>query len=107
MSSSQLLSLIRSRNYVKGDDSAIQSSDVGTTVAASSTAESELLTDMRNYIAFGCSTDGEARTQELLDQFQSRLPKEQTAKFKALLMQICDFHKRSGVGVWRLKPEFR
>lgn len=69
--------------------------------------ELELITDIRNCVAFGCSIDGQATTQELLDVFSTRLPQEETAKFKAMLRQICDLDKINGMGFWRLKSEFR
>ncbi|XP_076449836.1 DNA excision repair protein ERCC-6-like [Babylonia areolata] len=67
----------------------------------------ELLEDIRNFIAFMSDVNGQASTQELLTNFGPRLPKEDSAKFKAMLMQICDFSKVNGAGRWTLKGEFR
>ena len=65
--------------------------------------DSELLEDIRNYVAFMAAQDGEASTQEIVLNFGKRLPKTDAPKFKAMLNQICDFHS----GFWRLKSEFR
>ncbi|CAG5128960.1 unnamed protein product [Candidula unifasciata] len=65
--------------------------------------DEELLQDIRNYIAFMATNDGEATTQEIVLNFGKRLPKSDAPKFKAMLNQVCEFHN----GVWRLKSEFR
>ncbi|MPC56667.1 DNA excision repair protein ERCC-6 [Portunus trituberculatus] len=68
----------------------------------------DLLADIRNFVAFQAEIDGQASTQEILSRFQERLPASQTPFFKALLTQICDFHRdNSGKGIWSLKGEFR
>ncbi|KAK6187270.1 hypothetical protein SNE40_005335 [Patella caerulea] len=67
----------------------------------------DLLTDIRNYVAFQARNDGQAMTQELLDHFGNRLPPGDSAKFKAMLRQLCNFDKTSGIGIWQLKEEFR
>ncbi|CAG2104982.1 unnamed protein product [Medioppia subpectinata] len=71
-----------------------------------------LLSDIRTYIAFQCKSrvgnSGEASTQELLDAFKDKLPPNQSAIFKSMLYQLCQFYRTSdGIGVWKLKPEFR
>lgn len=77
------------------------------TPAPSSTEHDELLVDMRNFIAFQARVDGEASTQELLHEFESKLPAAQSCIFRELLRNLCTFHRRpNGEGVWRLKPEF-
>ena len=58
--------------------------------------DSELLEDIRNYVAFMATREGEASTQELVLNFGSRLPKSDAPKFKAMLNQVCDFHS----GLW-------
>ncbi|PNF23186.1 hypothetical protein B7P43_G02730 [Cryptotermes secundus] len=68
----------------------------------------ELLTDIRNYVAFGASVDGRASTQEILAQFSERLPPGTSPLFKFMLSEVCEFHRMpSGEGVWRLRSEFR
>ncbi|XP_054156083.1 DNA excision repair protein ERCC-6-like [Oppia nitens] len=71
-----------------------------------------LLSDIRNFIAFqskrSASNGGEATTQEVLDAFRDKLPPNQSAIFKSMLYQLCQFYRTTdGVGVWKLKPEFR
>lgn len=106
LSSAELLSRMRQRNHAllsgQGEDGASTShtQDI-------SPQELDLFTDIRNYIAFGCIVDGQASTSEILDQFRDRVPSEDSAQFKAMLSQLCDFHKIRGQGTWVLKPDFR
>ena len=67
----------------------------------------ELITDIRNYVAFQAHMDGRAATQELLEEFKRRVPANESAKFKAMLKQVCDYEKVNGVGMWFLKQEFK
>jgi len=68
----------------------------------------DLLTDIRNFVAFQAKEDGEASTGELVAKFQRSLPSQQSPLFKAFLNQICDFRRdQDGRGMWRLKAEFR
>ena len=92
-------------------------STAGTSAAAGATddvrgssvdpKDAELMEDIRNFIAFMSDVNGEATTQELLMNFGPRLPPNDSAKFKAMLLQICDFVKVNRVGKWILKQEFR
>ena len=69
----------------------------------------ELLADLRNFLAFQAVRDGQATTAELVARFKSRVPPGESPLFRALLNQICDFHKSSdtrGEGLWTLKREF-
>lgn len=77
------------------------------TPALGSTEYDELLVDVRNFIAFQARVDGEASTQEILQEFESKLPVAQSCVFRELLRNLCTFHRSpNGEGVWRLKPEF-
>jgi DNA excision repair protein ERCC-6 len=68
----------------------------------------ELLTDIRNFVAFGGSVDGRASTQEILAQFSERLPPGSSPVFKFMLSEVCEFHRMpSGEGVWKLRSDFR
>ena len=54
------------------------------------------------------STNGRASTKELLAEFKSRLPAEQTPLFKALLNEICEFERGADkTGWWVLREELR
>lgn len=67
----------------------------------------EVLADIRNFVAFQSSSDGQASTLELLKHFHQRLPPQQSPLFKALLTKICSFHRDTeGKGIWSLKAEF-
>ncbi len=107
-SSSLLLAKMRSRNA----NTAITDnrSDVNREVQASGLhggQHSDLLQEMRDFIATQCKVDGQASTAEILAQFSSRLPQGDTALFRSLLREICDFSRHLGDGLWSLKPEFR
>ncbi|XP_075361018.1 DNA excision repair protein ERCC-6 isoform X1 [Mycteria americana] len=110
LDSSSLLAKMRARNHLilpqqtgnEGDENRQQAP------APCSTEYDELLVDVRNFIAFQARVDGEASTQELLHEFESKLPAAQSCVFRELLRNLCTFHRSpNGEGVWRLKPEFR
>ncbi|ESO83914.1 hypothetical protein LOTGIDRAFT_108551, partial [Lottia gigantea] len=105
MSSDELLSRMRNRQVPSG--ASVSDPAVESLSEKVDTAHTDLLTDIRNYVAFQARNDGQAMTQELLDHFGTRLPPSDTAKFKAMLKQLCNFDKSSGIGIWQLKEEFR
>lgn len=128
MSSSQLLFTMRQRNHLNPaiaseDDENIddynnmsngsQPPATGVERETASelrltTAYDDLLVDIRNFIAFQCTVDGEATTEEVLRTFKDRVPPKDSAVFKALLEKICVFNRNiHGTGVWQLKGEFR
>lgn len=106
MTSSDLLNRIRARKRLSAlatdpeDDDEFLRPDRPQTIEPK---DEELLQDIRNYVAFMATNNGEATTQELVLNFGKRLPKSDAPKFKAMLNQICEFYN----GVWRLKSEFR
>jgi hypothetical protein len=74
--------------------------------------ETELLDDLRSYLAFGGAINGQATTEELLERFKksasTAIKTELSPLFKFLLKSIATFHRESsGRGVWRLNSEFR
>uniref|UniRef100_A0A663EGP2 DNA excision repair protein ERCC-6 n=1 Tax=Aquila chrysaetos chrysaetos TaxID=223781 RepID=A0A663EGP2_AQUCH len=112
LDSSSLLAKMRARNHLllpqqtgnEGDENHQQAP----APALGSTEYDELLVDMRNFIAFQAHVDGEASTQEILHEFESKLPAAQSCVFRELLRNLCTFHRSpNGEGVWRLKPEFQ
>ena len=116
MTSSELLKRMRQRNQqttIVIDDDVTESNSQNAEQASASVepsvdaADLDLLQDVRSFVAFRASVDGEARTDELVSHFGARLPPHDSAKFKAMLQQLCDFVRRDGIGVWRLKQEFR
>lgn len=98
VSSNHLLAKMRARNNVIPQGNA---SDVP------ETEHDLLLAEISQFVTSGCSVPGQATTQEILERFSSKLPRENTAVFRALLRRICDF-KRDGIreGVWTLKRDF-
>ncbi|XP_072280789.1 DNA excision repair protein ERCC-6 [Pyxicephalus adspersus] len=105
LSSSSLLARMRARNHLllpSRDDSESEAP------TADPTEHDELLADMRNFIAFQAHGEGEASTQELLNEFENKLSPSESCVFRELLRRLCTFHRKSdGSGVWRLRPEFR
>jgi len=68
----------------------------------------ELLTDIRNFVAFGGPVDGRASTLEIVAEFSERLPPGSSPLFKFMLSEVCEFHRMpSGEGVWKLCGDFR
>uniref|UniRef100_A0A8C3YVZ4 DNA excision repair protein ERCC-6 n=1 Tax=Catagonus wagneri TaxID=51154 RepID=A0A8C3YVZ4_9CETA len=73
----------------------------------SSTEHDGLLVEMRNFIAFQAQVDGQASTQEILQEFESKLSTSQSCVFRELLRNLCTFHRTSsGEGIWKLRPEY-
>ncbi|XP_078715634.1 DNA excision repair protein ERCC-6 isoform X4 [Lampetra fluviatilis] len=69
---------------------------------------SELLSDLRTFVAFGGAEDGRASTQELLHTFEQRVPPEHSPVFRELLRSLCTFERDStGLGMWHLRADYR
>lgn len=67
-----------------------------------------ILDDLRSYVAFRGVVPGQVSTQDLLDEFNVKLPPRSAPIFRAFLKELCDFHRDvNGQGMWQLKPEFR
>jgi len=122
MTSSELLSRMRARNRLlepvaaqetermqEGAEEDNPDYSIPTTSSVASQEEHiELLTDIRNYVAFGASVNGRASTREILSEFTERLPSGSSPLFKFMLSEVCEFYRMpSGEGVWRLLNEFR
>ncbi|XP_070580138.1 DNA excision repair protein ERCC-6-like [Ptychodera flava] len=113
--SSDLLAKMRERNHVilDADVDSFSDSDEGaggsTSVPIREKGEKdELLEELRCFIAFQASVNGQASTDELLTEFKDKLAHKDSVYFKAMLRQICTFHRNSeGVGMWRLRAEYR
>jgi hypothetical protein len=74
--------------------------------------EVDLLDELRAFVAFGASVNGQASTEELLGKFQqassTAIKTELGPLFKFLLKSIATFHRDSaGRGIWKLNAEFR
>ena len=103
VSSSRLLSKMRARNNM-----IVPPSETADASSSSASENDELIVQIRNFIAFRCDIPGQASTQEVLDEFSSRLPSSNSAVFRSMLRQISDFaRKDDGKGIWKLKEEFR
>ncbi|NWJ02370.1 ERCC6 protein, partial [Crypturellus undulatus] len=112
LDSSSLLAKMRARNHLilpqRTGNEADENLQQASAPVPGSTEYDELLVDVRNFIAFQARVDGEASTQEILQEFESKLPAAQACVFRELLRNLCTFHRSTnGEGVWRLKPEFR
>ncbi|XP_067876778.1 DNA excision repair protein ERCC-6 [Heterodontus francisci] len=109
-SSYSLLAKMRARNHLTFFQrlESDESSEPAVVPPPIPTEHDDLLVEMRNFIAFQASSDGQATTSELLQEFQSKLSAAQTVVFRELLRNLCTFHRSaSGDGIWKLKPEFR
>jgi len=105
-SSAELLARMRSQNALVSSSSETDTVNAGDVSANTDPQIAELLRDIRDFVACGCSIDGQATTKEILDHFRTRIQSELTAKFKALLKQVCTLQKVDGVGIWKLKHDF-
>lgn len=110
MSSNSLLQRMRTRNQRIQDDSDEEMDEetlVKEEIDEISSSNKELLDDIRIFVSFGAITDGQATTDEIVQQFRDRIDKQDNAKFKAMLRQICNFERDvNGIGVWKLRQEF-
>ena len=67
-----------------------------------------LMDDIRNFVAFRGIVPGQVTTEDILHQFNNNLPPKSAAIFRALLNELCNFHRDvHGQGVWELKPELK
>lgn len=108
--SSSLLAKMRARNHLilpeqlEGENVHLQEASAP---LPSTTEHDDLLVEMRNFIAFQAHVDGQASTQEILQEFESKLSTSQSCVFRELLRNLCIFHRTSnGEGIWKLKPEY-
>lgn len=108
-SSNDILSVIKNRNKKFGiSTSADDESSSVPSDPPLSTEFDELLVQLRNFVAFGSSVNGQASTQEIINVFQDKISPSQSAIFKSLLKQICCLSRKpDGCGVWYLKDEFQ
>lgn len=110
MSSAELLARMRSQNTLIPSSASNRDDDnvnVDTVPVNTDPQVAELLRDIRDFVACGSSVDGQATTKEIIEHFRTRVSSELTAKFKALLKQVCVLEKIDGVGVWKLKEDFQ
>ncbi|MFT7805871.1 DNA excision repair protein ERCC-6 isoform X1 [Arapaima gigas] len=117
LSSSVLLAKMIARNHLSlsqsleeedQDESGSSQPLSGANLPRATTEHDELLVDLRNFVAFQAQVNGQASTQEILQYFTPRLSASQTAVFRELLRNLCDFHRPPGQeGMWRLKADFR
>ncbi|ETE58895.1 DNA excision repair protein ERCC-6 [Ophiophagus hannah] len=111
LDSSSLLAKMRERNHLTGsqqrEDPAEGSFEHRIPGPPAATEHDELLSDIRNFMAFQAQLPGQASTREILQEFGSKLTTEQSCTFRELLRNLCTFHRQSGgEGLWTLKPEF-
>ncbi|XP_074152201.1 DNA excision repair protein ERCC-6 isoform X2 [Sminthopsis crassicaudata] len=110
LASSSLLASMRTRNHLtlsqrpENENVNLQQASAPLSTV---TEHDDLLVEMRNFIAFQARVDGQASTQEILQEFESKLSTSQSCVFRELLRNLCTFHRGvNGEGVWKLKPEF-
>lgn len=96
--SSQLLAKMRARNNILPNNETGHGNE-----------NDDLILQIRTFIASQGTTLGQATTQEILDEFRSKLPSNETTLFRSMLRQICTFTRdsSSGKGIWILNEEFR
>ena len=70
-------------------------------------AHSELLREIRDFIATKSKVNGQATTTEILAEFVDKLPHSDSITFRSMLYEICDFSRKQGDGIWYLKEEFK
>lgn len=67
-----------------------------------------MMDDIRNFVAFRGVNPGQVYTDDLLAEFNEKLPLRGAPLFRALLSQLCTFSRDvHNNGIWQLKPEFQ
>ena len=112
LSSAELLARMRARNGITNDNEVNEAGEQADPSASDrmtnvDSSYLELAEDLRAFIAFGARVDGQALTQEIMDKFGKRIAPADSAKFRSLLRQLCEFTRHDSVGVWQLRPDFR
>lgn len=92
---------MRSRNVLS------LSRDQGESRHFHSSDNQTLLKDLRAFIAHQAKRPGKATTDEILTKFKHRLNPADTAVFRSMLREICDFERYHGDGLWTLKFDYR
>ena len=105
MSSGVLLAKMRQRNTHITKEGA--ETGMGGAEGIHDSRHGDLLREIRDFIATQCKVDGQATTAEVLGKFAKKLPTSDTAMFRSMLHEICDFSRHRDEGLWSLKPEFR
>jgi DNA excision repair protein ERCC-6 len=97
-SSASLISHIKSRENL---------TNITKTKNNNSTTFLNLADDIREFLVFRSSKQGESTTKEIIDHFKPILTSDNTVGFKAMLKKLCQFQLNSnGTGVWKLKDEY-
>ena len=108
ITSADLITAMRSRNHLSGLADNQTDSDDDTSVNVTVPINyMDLITDMRNFISCQASVDSQATTEEILSEFRCRNVPNDSATFKSMLQELCNFDNINGVGVWQLKPQYR
>ena len=126
-SSQDLLNRMAKRNRLLGLPKASDDEDSNSTFQSTNEEESLILNtqtsplefapevdfrtmmdDIRNFVAFRGVNPGQVFTDDLLAEFNDKMPSRGAPLFRALLSQLCTFtrdvHNR---GIWQLKPKFQ
>ncbi len=72
-----------------------------------SSSHQDLVKRIRDYVALDCKKNGQATTDEILGKFAADLAPSESAVFRSMLHEICDYHRYHGEGVWSLKTAYR
>ncbi len=109
MSSASLLKRMRARNALQGSSTSteIDSNLYRINPQNTDSKETELVEEIRQFVALEARNVGMATTQEILERFKPKIADKNNALFKEMLKQICDFQKVNGVGTWFLKETFK
>lgn len=104
MSSASLLNRIKARNNVVvnlDDNQKAKISEPGDKFT-------NLAKELREYLLFNSSNHLKATTEEIVQYFGNKLENYDSAKFKAILKQMCVFSReKNNIGTWQLKNEYK
>ncbi len=104
-SSASFLSRMRDRNTVITKNG--QEGGVGVAIATHSEGHAHLLKEIRDFVALEGKVNGQVTTQEIESRFGSKVAFSDKAVFRRMLLDVCDFTRKDGDGIWILKEEYR
>ena len=108
LSSASLLKKMRARKALEGRsaEEELDHNQYRIQGQAYGPEEEDLIKEIRHFIALRAKNTGQATTQEILNEFKTKIDGHKNALFKEMLKHVCYFRKENGEGTWFLKEEY-
>ena len=108
-SSASLLMKMRARRAITGGETNSEQDHNQYRVSGNvyGARDTELIKEIRHFVALRAKKAGQATTQEIIAEFKSKVDDRNNALFKEMLKQVCILRKVNGEGIWFLKENLR